>query len=136
MCQHFLLYKSYTGLWDESGLAEWLIQFLARSPLPGTAELFQGLNAPLSCQMIKMQNVFMHAKSSCLNAWPNSTLGGCDRNIPGRPSQQTLDAHMFWPTNVRLSCACMCTFCTHIQSHKWGGGTWALGCFGPPRLNS
>lgn len=134
MCQHFLLYKSYTGLQDESGLAEGLIPFLAHSPLPATAELCQGLKPRLLLGDQNV-NVSMHAESSCLNSWSNSTLGGCDRYPPDGPSKQTPDAvpevHTCSDLQTCVCHVCACAPFTRAFYHTTGeGAPWALGCFG------
>lgn len=129
MCQHFLLYKSYTGLWDESGLAERLIQF------PAHSHCQLQLSCPTGLLDDQNVNVFVHAKSSCLNAWSNSALGGCDRCIPDRPRKQTLDAVPGAHTHSGLQmCVCHVRACAPFActfDHTTGeGAPWTLGRFG------
>lgn len=102
--------------WQNGASSSW-----PHSSLPATAELFQRLKAlptPLLLLGGQNANVFTHAKSRCLKAWSNSTLGGCGRYTPDRPSKQPLDAmpgvQVLAYERVCLWCACVCTSCIHI----------------------
>lgn len=75
-------------------------------------------------------NLCMHAKSSCLNAWSDSTLGGCGRYTGDRLSKQPLGARprVYVCPGLQM---CVC----HVRARSFDhtsreGAPWTLGCFG------